>query len=99
MTHPWPAVRVWELENWRTTAHFRALRTGDIALAHSERSRVSSFFSGDSGGVSDPVEALLREFTGEFGKGVGEFVAKGKSFFGDVLAKARAEGGQSKDTQ
>jgi Zn-dependent protease with chaperone function len=97
LTHPWPAVRIWELENWRTTTHFKALKAGDIPLAHTERRQVSSFFNVEATSNADPMEALLQEFTGEFGKGVGDLVAKGRSFFGDVLAKGKAEAEKSKN--
>ena len=98
LSHPWPAVRTWEMEMWRGSAHFKALKAGNFSLARRERQQVPSFFNIADTENADPMDALLSELTGEFGKGIGDVLAKGRSFVGDVLAKAKAEADKAKRT-
>ena len=84
-SHPWSAIRIWELETWPRSEHFKALKAGDVALARQERHQVPSFFIADTTGNADPMDALLSELKGELGNNVADVVDKGRSLFGDLI--------------
>lgn len=89
LTHPWPGVRVWEIEAWLRSEHYKAVVAGEFDLARTERGRVESFFLLEGADISkDPFERLLAEFTGELGKGIGDLIERGKSLVDDVIRRA-----------
>ena len=60
-THPWPVVRIWEIDHWLESQHHAALLVGDFERARSERNSIESFFVLDM----DRSKVDLPRFRGE----------------------------------
>ena len=90
-THPWPVVRIWEIDHWLESQNHAALLVGDFERARSERNSIESFFVLDMDRLKDPFEAMLAELTGELGKKVGDLLKKGTSFTGNIFRRENAE--------
>lgn len=88
LTHPWPAIRLWEIEHWLPSEHYASLLKLDFESAKTQRLRVETFFPTPSDAVADPFDALLAELSGEFGQSVSNLVEKGRSFLGGMLKKS-----------
>jgi Zn-dependent protease with chaperone function len=97
MTHPWPAVRAWEVEHWLSSEHYTALTTGDIDTARVKRLDNQGFFIQDKEITKDPFETLLFELTGELGEGVGGVVHKSANAIKDWWRKAQEQ--QKKESE
>ena len=76
-THPWGAVRVWELNYWMKTDHYSLARAGRWKEAEKVRSETPSFFQTDITPGDDPLSYVMKEATGELGKDVSKLVSKG----------------------
>lgn len=75
-SHPWAAVRVWELTTWTRTQHYAHCSAGRWGEAVQIRSQVPSFFQNDPLPPDDPVAYTMKELAGELGTGASDVVDK-----------------------
>jgi Zn-dependent protease with chaperone function len=80
-THPWAAVRVWELSHWQETEHFRLVMSGDLTGAATVRRDTPSFFKRTVTPGDDPFRMILGEASAEFGKGLSSIFVRAQDLF------------------
>jgi Zn-dependent protease with chaperone function len=91
MAHPWPAVRVWEIDHWEHTNHFLAISQRDVALARRENGRQGGFFLRTQDPSETQFSSIIADMVGDIGGDMGAVVGRGMQSFRGLVDRLRVD--------